>query len=294
MNQLITDGGSVTITAQTTEVSSYEPGTWLTDFDQALEYAKAENKQIFKLGYFDSCVYYQYMKKELLSNPEFMNYIKENYILLEDSNYGVSPIVFIYDTNGEIITSRLDYEKGSNISYWMDWVKIFPGEGTGVLIDSKGTAYDSKTSVLSGASITKDETVWVTKDGITSDLVLSSGTLEVFSGGTAIATTVRNVGEMHSISGTVKDTVLSSGGHLYVHYNGLAEDSVISTYGALFLWDGGTADRTVVLDSGMLHVEENGIANSTFLDKFSYMYVSSGGIANHTNINGLNFTVKRK
>ena len=288
MNQTITNGGSVTMTVRETEASSYEPGTWLTDLEQALKYAKAENKQIFKLAYFDTCPYYQHMKNELLSNPDFMNYIKENYILLEDSDAAASPVVLIYDTDGELITSRAGYEKGGSISYWMDWVKIFPGEGTGVLIDSKGTAYDSKTSLLSGASITKDETVWVTKDGITSDLVLSSGTLEVFSGGTAIATTVRNIGEMHSISGTVKDTVLSSGGHLYVHHSGLAEDSVISAFGGLFLWNGGTADRTIIHNSGMLFIEENGIANSTFLNKFGYMYVSSGGTANHTDVNGGN------
>ena len=261
-----------------------ENSIWLTDWAQALQCAQETGKIIFMLGDYSACPYARKMWEEFLSQEEFLEFAQEHYILLHDNNYGISPIVRLFDAQGEEITQRLGFSTGDS-EIWMQWIKIPITETTGVLVDSGGNSFVDKTNLWSNASVYAGESAYVAYGGITDNIkVAASGIFEVHSGGVANNTSVNNIGEMFAINGTVNSTVLNSGGHLYVHHSGKAYDSIIKRGGNLFLWDGGSAARTNI-SGGYLIVESGGSATSSLIGANGALYVSSGGVAESTVVN---------
>ena len=263
-------------------IGSYEPGTWLTDQEQAFEYAAQSGKIVFFIGDYATCPYAKKMWSELLTQPDFLEYAKENFILLHVTT-AISPVVRLFDPQGVEITQRLGFNSGHS-DIWLQWLKIPYAQITGVLVDSGTSSFANKANLWQNDTVKANESAFVACNGVISNIeILGEGFLEVHSGGIAKNTTVQNLAEMFVINGVARETTANSGGHIYVHHSGKLEDSLINRGGAAFLWKDGIAECTSV--EGDLIVESGGSAISTFVNSNGYIHISSGGSAISTFVN---------
>ena len=267
-------------------IGSYEPGTWLTDQEQAFEYAAQSGKIVFFIGDYASCPYAKKMWSELLTQPDFLEYAKENFILLHVTT-AISPVVRLFDPQGVEITQRLGFASGHS-DIWLQWLKIPYAQITGVLVDSGTSSFANKTNLWQNDTVKAKESAFVACNGVISNIeILGEGFLEVHSGGIAKNTTVQNLAEMYVINGVARKTTANSGGHIYVHHSGKLEDSLINRGGVASLWKDGIAECTSV--EGDLIVESGGSAISTFVNSNGYIHISSGGTAVATTNSGLGY-----
>ncbi len=105
-----------------------------------------------------------------------------------------------------------------------------------------------------------------------------SGSMYIFSGGSASDTSVKN-GSMFIASGGVADRTTLSSGYLYISSGGAADNSLISSNGFMIISSGGTAHSATVTYAGQLTVSSGGSAGDTTVSGGS-MTISSGGSAN--------------
>ena len=115
---------------------------------------------------------------------------------------------------------------------------------------------------------------------IATDVILTSGNIQVNSGGYAYNTTVNDRGSMHVNSGNVNRTTVNSGGNMYVN-SGSANDTNVYSGGRITVNDSGTANSTIIYSGGSMYVRNNDTANSTT--------VKTGGIINGFSLQTDNF-----
>ena len=260
-------------TEKTPVIDDYVPGTWSTDWEQASRYARENNKLIFACwGDKNFCGAAGSMEQNLLTDPEFMAFAKDNLVLLYDTlpagkTYGGSPATRILDAQGNTLASK----SGFLVSYYeayMTWLKAYTGTLSGIRLIGSGNSVTSYTTV-SGMLFT--DSLYVGDATASQFKVVSSansrGSAVIASGGTAVGASVY------------------SGGVIDLLANGTANDTFIDQGGWMTVYDGGTADRTTVNNSGTIYISNGGTANSTTLNQGGRMRVSSGGIANETVIN---------
>jgi protein disulfide-isomerase len=118
---------------------------WMTDYDTALKKAAEENKYVFvSISGLDWCRWCIQFEKEVLSQPEFIDYAKENLIpvlldfkhnggatseefseqhknLLKKFRISGFPAVLILNPNGKVI-ERDGYQRGGALNY-IDFIK---------------------------------------------------------------------------------------------------------------------------------------------------------------------------
>jgi autotransporter passenger strand-loop-strand repeat protein len=104
------------------------------------------------------------------------------------------------------------------------------------------------------------------------------------SGTTAISTTMCQQGKMDVFSGGTADATTVSGGYLYVSSGGIANATILDVWGQLAVSSGGTAVSTIVNSGGWLGVFIGGTAVSTIV--MGRMYISSGGITEAMTVSG--------
>jgi protein disulfide-isomerase len=64
--------------------ASYTPGTWITNYEQAIQYANEQDKVLLiNFTGSDWCVWCKKLAKEVFDQQEFQNYAKQNLILLK-------------------------------------------------------------------------------------------------------------------------------------------------------------------------------------------------------------------
>ena len=88
-----------------------------------------------------------------------------------------------------------------------------------------------------------------------------------------------------SEGGVANNTVVSSGGRLYVLSNGTAVNTMVSSGGGLTVSSGGTANSTTVDNGGHMVLDISGIANFTTVNYGGSVSIYDSGIANFTTVN---------
>jgi len=114
--------------------------TWLTDYNQALQTAKAQNRNVLMdFTGSDWCPYCIQMEKEVLSQPQFEDYASKNLVLLlvdfpqskqlpqkvQDQNnmlqqrYGVEgfPTFLLVDPSGKVLQQYVGYLPGGPAAF---------------------------------------------------------------------------------------------------------------------------------------------------------------------------------
>ncbi len=303
------------------EPEEYIPGTWSTDWAQASAYAKKHNKLIFAVYGDDTmCGFARKMSNELLKNPEFLELVKEHYVLTFDTivpgqRYGhhmtASPAAYILSPDGEQIDFRAGY--GNNaFDIWMSILKIPFGQAEkGVYVYDAGgviSGYDSLTDRLvltsEGCVRVGNRGVWengvisayvpsyVHSGGVARNILIARHKMYVFSGGMIEGATVSSSyihsnynsrGYLYLSGGTANQTVVT-GGTMELHENGVANVTVIEQGGRMTVFDGGTANSTTVNQGGRMTVSSGGTATGNAVNSGGTMYISSGGTAENTQI----------
>ncbi|CDG65625.1 MAG: thioredoxin 1 [Methanobacterium sp.] len=99
---------------------------WDNNLDQAIQEAKATNKNIFVDFYADWCIYCVEMDKNTFSSPEVQEKLSQNYVLVKidvDKNPGPSskyqayslPTMLILDSEGNEINRIIGYQSPENL-----------------------------------------------------------------------------------------------------------------------------------------------------------------------------------
>ena len=117
--------------------------SWLTDYKQAQEQAKASNKlMLLEFTGSDWCPPCMRLKKDVLSTPEFQDYAGKNFVLVEldfprgkeqprelaaqnqelASRFGIEvfPSVIILDGNGKKVGELLGYDPRATVKMYID------------------------------------------------------------------------------------------------------------------------------------------------------------------------------
>jgi thioredoxin-related protein len=121
--------------------ASASEATWLTDYDQALQAAKTENRPVLMdFTGSDWCPVCIQMEKEVLSQPQFQDYAKQKLVMLQvdfpvrkalpqklqDQNsslndrYGVNgmlPTFVLIDPSGKVLQKHLGYLAGGPAAF---------------------------------------------------------------------------------------------------------------------------------------------------------------------------------
>ncbi len=121
-------------TEQAGEASSYQPGTWITDYDQALLYARDLKRPVLvNFTGSDWCYWCQLLSGEVFEKEAFLKFAGDNFVLLKvdfpqktklpqgvqkanqslAEKYGIQgfPTIVLIDDKGEEIT-RTGYQEG--------------------------------------------------------------------------------------------------------------------------------------------------------------------------------------
>ncbi|MBO4690846.1 MAG: AIDA repeat-containing protein, partial [Paludibacteraceae bacterium] len=85
-------------------------------------------------------------------------------------------------------------------------------------------------------------------------------------------------------TGVANDTVVNSGGNLYVSSGGTTDNTVVNSYGRVYAYNNGTADNVTVNYGGFLCLS-GGTANIATVNSGGNLYVSNGGVADNTIVN---------
>ena len=125
---------------------------------------------------------------------------------------------------------------------------------------------------------------------ISANLSVSNDTMNVYSNGKAINTTVNAGGVMNVYADGQALVTTVNGGYLYVSGGGRTITTTVIA-DAMFVNQDGTATNTTV-SGGSMHVYNSGVANVTTVIG-GYLYVSTGGTATSTTVSGGSMLVKR-
>ena len=113
-----------------------------------------------------------------------------------------------------------------------------------------------------------------------------TGSMYVFSGGTANNTTVISSGSMRVyIGGTANNTTVISSGSMRVYIGGTANNTTVISSGRLYVSSGGTANSTTVISGGELDVYKSGSADTITVSSGGTLVVNAGGTA--TNVTSM-------
>jgi len=126
-------------TEQAGEASSYQPGTWITDYNQALQHArKLERPVLVNFTGSDWCIWCKRLSGEVFEKEAFLKFAGDNFVLLKvdfpqktklpqevqkanqalAEKYGIQgfPTIVLIDDKGEEIT-RTGYQEGGAEGY---------------------------------------------------------------------------------------------------------------------------------------------------------------------------------
>ena len=304
------------------DVADYTPGTWSTDWAQASKYAKENNKKILLCsGDRNGCDGPGDMTEKFLTDPEFLEFAKENLVLLYETvpageSYTGSEKMCLLDAEGNLLAVR----SGFGVTYcdaWMTWLKLNTGMLSGIYsIDGSEVVSHSTvkevskefyvgggtlqgTPVLSGGSLmllsggTADSAtvnaggkMYIFSGGTADRTTINSGgRMYISSGGTADSATINSSGFLHVSGGTANAAVVNSGGKIYIFNGGTADSATINFSGEIYISSGGTASNAQINSGGWIRVLSSGIANDTVVNSGGWIYISSGGLASDTVIN---------
>lgn len=76
--------------------------------------------------------------------------------------------------------------------------------------------------------------------------------------------------------GTARETIVSSGGSMYVFSGGTARSATITNAAHIYISSGGSADRCTLQSGGVMHASSGATANSTVVNSGGRMVVVSG------------------
>lgn len=276
-------------TETTPAIDDYVPGTWSTDWEQASRYAREHNKLIFACwGDKNFCGFAGAMEESLLTDPDFMEFAKDNLVLLYDTlpagkTYGGSPATRILDAQGNTLASKSGF-RASYYDAYMTWLKAYTGTLSGIRLIVSGNSVTSHTAV-SGMEITGS--LYVGNTAASQFKVISSanspGSAVIASGGTAVGASVYSGGVIELLAnGSANGTVIEQGGWMTIYDGGTADRTTVNNSGRMYISNGGTANSTTVNNSGTIYVSNGGTADSTTLNQGGRMLVSNGGTVNNT------------
>ena len=261
----------------------YIPGTWSTDWEQALEYAVQTDKLVFCVAGDPSyCSFADYMYKQLLQAEDFINFSKENLILVyndfpADFTYRGTPTVGIFNADGYELYRKSGFGNGYH-DIWMNWLNFVVNPSPGVYTDSGSKLVNRG---LSASSVFVVSTCNVIAAEL-SDSWVSEGTLYVTSGGIVNNIVVKSNGTLNVNDGVANSTTVSNGG-MFIRDGGVANSTTVSN-GVMYIFEGGVANNTVNYEE--MYISSGGVASNTTVSH-GFMYISSGGVASDINVNFL-------
>ena len=175
-----------------------------------------------------------------------------------------------------------------------------------------GISFEMKDATLSGYSVDSGNRLYVSSNGLASNIMVNSGGfLFVSSGGKAIeikenggyvdeqtgaeVTYARNSFKDRVISnasatvhsGTTANNTTILSGRLTVFSGGMADHTIVNSCGwdqGLHILSGGTAENTTIESGGSLSISSGGFAIGITVNSEGKLYVSSCGVANNTTI----------
>ncbi len=112
---LISLGIALTLVISGCSESGKSNGSWITDFKKGLELSASTGKPVFAYFHQEGCVWCEKLEKDVLSDPNVLNTLSENYVLVKidinkDRNtairYGIrgTPTLLLIDDNGDVMT----------------------------------------------------------------------------------------------------------------------------------------------------------------------------------------------
>ena len=154
-------------------------------------------------------------------------------------------------------------------------------DGSGTMVIYSGGLAD-RTSVTGIAGVAGK--LYVSNGGVVSNTKVN-GILNIYSGGTANATTINTVSGCVTVSsgGIANETTLMSGSFV-ISAGGTANNTTLSG-GDMYISAAGTANDTTI-NIGTVNVRSGGTANNTTINEAGIFYVSSSCTAIDTTING--------
>ena len=278
-------------------VSEYVPGTWSTDWIQASAYAKAHGLPIF--AYYGDptwCVYCGHMNREFLESADFLEFARENLVLLyatpvPGKSYAGAPRAYLLDADGNSLATRAGFGSGSHDN-WMVWTKLQLGMADAGIYALSGAVLSSYGTSAAGLAVINPLSTYVVSATLNGARVGGEnyGCLYVLNGGSASATAVSSGGFMNvSSAGTAAGTTVSSGGWLYVYDGGTAAGTTVSSAGYLRISSGGVASSTTVNSGGYVRVSSAGTASGTTVSSGGWLYVYDGGTAAGTTVSSAGY-----
>ncbi|MBE6357451.1 MAG: hypothetical protein E7058_10165, partial [Lentisphaerae bacterium] len=290
------------------KVSSYTPGTWSTDWQQASEYARKNNKLIFACyGDPNRCGFAENMRDKLLEDPEFITFAKEHLVLLYETRpagktYGGSPAGYLLNADGSTLANKSGFGAG-DYAEWMNWLKLNTDTlKKGVYIVSSGHEKDfvySAAGPASNLTVNNDHMMYVNGTTLTGGLINGYTAIAyIRNGGIASKTDVR--GSMAVLAGgTATHVQVNSIGYMSVYREGIASNTTMN-WGSMGVADGGKAIGTVINSAASMFVHSGGTAEKTSVHRLMYLrggkavdtvlysgatlYVSNGGYASNISV----------
>lgn len=124
-----------TSTKQSSNLSTLGNNTIYTNYEEAFQRAKADNRAVFILFSTEYCRWCTKLKETTLKNPQLLSRLNQEYVVLfldrdksqYPSKYRVKgvPVVYMTDKNEEIFTSMVGYHKNpQDYIKWFDYIKI--------------------------------------------------------------------------------------------------------------------------------------------------------------------------
>ncbi len=195
------------------------------------------------------------------------------------------------------------------------------GMASDTIVNSGGYMYASSGGMASDTIVNSGGDMYVSSGGMASDTIVNSGAwMWVSSGGTATnikleafgsvsvhddATVTFAAMEYNDIvvggknrvfdvcdNGIANNTIVNSGGGMYVSSGGTATNVKVEAFGRVSVYDGATVTfaameyNDIVVSAGeRFYIHDNGIANNTIVNSSGSMYVSSGGHVKDTIVN---------
>jgi len=112
---LISLGVAVALVISGCSESGKSSEPWITDFKKGLELSASTGKPMFVYFHQEGCVWCEKLEKDVLSDPDVLNKLSENYVLVKidinkDRNtairYGIrgTPTLLLIDDNGDVMT----------------------------------------------------------------------------------------------------------------------------------------------------------------------------------------------
>ncbi|CNE92540.1 autotransporter outer membrane beta-barrel domain-containing protein [Yersinia mollaretii] len=151
---------------------------------------------------------------------------------------------------------------------------------------AQAASYDNQTLGSGGTSSSMGLN---SGDTATNTTINSGGGQYVYSGGSAMSTTINGGGQHVYGGGSATDTTINSGGYQYVADGGNAMSTTINSGGDQYVYGSGSgsgsATNTTINSGGYQDVAGGGSAKNTTINNGGYQDVAGGGSAADTTIN---------